>query len=449
MKEYQVEIKDLKFPQVLGIANLEGKTVFVPFVLPKEKVKVYLPERTKNLSLANLSQIERFSDFRTKPLCNHFGNCGGCSLQHLIYEEQLSLKENWLKEILSQALEELPSLEKITPSAFSYFYRNKMEFCFGQEESRLFLGLRKKNFGFQKPYRKEVVEIKECPIFSKLSTEIFRTVLEFLSPLGFRSFNPYTKKGSLRHLVLKEAKTTNQIMLILVTTSDCSFETEGLINLLIKKIPQIKSIWWTKTNRPCDVVDYQEKSLLYGEHFIEEKFEEFTFRIYPETFFQPNPIMAFIIYRKILENIETNTSVLSLYAGSGVLETFLSTKVSSIFGVDRDPQNIKTAQENFQLNKVKNCLFIQEKVEKVKNCLSQEKFDYAIIDPPRSGLTSKAIKSILKISPPQIIYLSCNPLSFARDLKNLKSAGYKIEKIVSFDFLPQTIYFESLGILKQ
>lgn len=394
-----------------------------------------------------INKIKELSKFRIKPLCKEFGLCSGCNLQDISYEKQLEIKKDWLFFCLEKEgfKKQEINFEAIFPSPSIYFYRNKMEFAFGMEGEKLILGMRESKLK-NKSHQKKVVPIGDCLIFSKKTKEIFSIILDNLAFWGLPAYDPYTKKGFFRHLVIREAKNTSQIMVCLVSSKEPHLNIDILIENL-KDIPEVKSIYWIKNEAVADVVKYENKYLLYGESFIEERLNNLRFRIYPENFFQPNTEATCLLYRKIFENLEEKTKILGLYCGSGAMEIYLAKKLEQVIGVDCEPSNIKTALENAEINGIKNSLFLCERVEKFLTNFKSKDFHYLIVDPPRSGISYKAIKKILKLDIANLIYVSCNPLSFAKDLKILKENNYKIKKIFAFDFTPHSLHLEVMAIL--
>ncbi|MCX7917698.1 MAG: 23S rRNA (uracil(1939)-C(5))-methyltransferase RlmD [bacterium] len=450
LHEITIEIFDFAFPNNWGIGKYNNLVIFVPGGIVGDKLKVKISKKLSNYSFGEIVEIEKPSEYRIQPECEHFGLCGGCSLQNLIYEKQLELKTQYFIQCLKKIGEfnEEIKIEEIIPSPEIFFYRNKMEFAFGLENQKIIIGLRERNLPYKK-YKKQTVPLKKCLIFSRKVDKIFPIVVDFFNSINSMPYDPFTKKGFLRHLVIKESKTTMEIMVIIVTKSQINVDFSKLIYTLIKEVNEIKSIYWVKNDQIADVVSYEEKKLLYGKPHIEETLNGLIFKIYPDIFFQPNTKAAEILYKKIFENINENSKILGLYCGSGPIEILVSKKAKEVIGVDWDFSNIKIANENCELNQIKNCKFLVEKVEKFLNYVKKSEYDYLVVDPPRSGLGTKTIKKIIKLDIPYIIYVSCNPSTLARDLKEFKNNYYTLKKIYIFDFFPHTSHLESLTILEK
>lgn len=447
-----LDIEDIAFPNNWGVGKYNNFVIFVPGGIIGDRVKVKLSKSLKNYSFGEIVEVEKPSEYRVEPRCEHFNFCGGCVFQNLLYEKQIELKKNYFIQTLKKIggfVEEL-NIDEIIPSPTIYFYRNKMEFAFGEENNKIVLGLRERSLPYKK-YKKNVVPLKKCFIFSRSVEKIFPVVLDFFNKLDLKPYDPFQKKGILRHLVIKESKNKNEIMVILVTKSiPNKVDFSGLVSLLLDKIREVKSIYWVENDQLSDVVSYEKKHLLYGNLYIEENIGNFNFRIYPETFFQTNTEVAEILYKKIKENINEKSKVLGLFSGTGGIEIFISDKVKEVIGVDWEEFNIITALENCKINQIENCKFYREKSEKfLNNVKDLEGFNYLIVDPPRGGLSKKCIKKILKVEFPLIIYVSCNPSTLARDLKDIKEGGYVLKKIFLFDMFPHTTHIESMTILEK
>lgn len=451
--EFTVEIVDVALPNNWGVGKSDNFIIFVPDGVYGDKVRVKISKKSKNFSFGEIIKIEEFSPFRKKPECPHFGSCGGCIFQNLTYEKQLEIKENYLIQSIKKIgwvnvdnVEIIP----IIPSPKKFYYRNKMEFAFGESEGKIVIGLRERSSPFKK-YSKDVTPLKECLIFSEKAKKIFSIFTEFANSHSLSAYNPFTHKGFLRHLVLREGKRTSQLMILLVTTDGEIPDLPYLGEEIVKEISDLKSFYWIINNQIADVVSFEKKNHLLGKSYIEENIGDMKFKIYPQTFFQPNTDGAEILYNKIVElgEFSGNEKVLGLYCGAGIIEIFISKYVREVAGIDSNPVNIFTAKENCMINGVENCIFYEGTVEKVLKKRDFSEIDIIITDPPRNGMSGKAIRSVIKIGAKKILYVSCNPSTFARDVKIFEENGYKLKKLCSFDFFPHTAHMEILGVIEK
>ncbi|OGC04858.1 hypothetical protein A2276_02720 [candidate division WOR-1 bacterium RIFOXYA12_FULL_43_27] len=434
-EEIAVEIQDIALPDNLGVAKYEGETLFIPNAVWGDKVSVRLGQKHRGVQYAEITKITEESSFRDTPPCPHFGICGGCVFQNLKYEKQLELKKKNLDHNLRTIGKTTLSFDlMVYGSPSKYHYRNKMEFAFGEEEGKIILGLRKRG-------THQTAAIGQCEIFSPLVSKIFPIILDFVA-------RHHLDMRFLRHLVVREGKRTGELMLILVTRNGKLPDPGHLIATLVDQIPQLKSFYWVKNDQLADVVAYEEVKHLYGEKFITDLIGPKRYYIYPQTFFQPNTLGAEILYGKVAEFAELTGKqrILGLYCGAGSIEVFLADHSKRAIGIDLSEFNIETAKENAKLNNLDNCIFHAGEVEKL---LRDGKFDadVVVVDPPRSGLSGKAIKLILGLNVPKLIYVSCNPATFARDLAVLQEGKYSIKDLAAIDMFPQTTHLESIALL--
>ena len=446
-----VSIIDLALPHDWGVGKTDGLVTFVPGAVVGDRVRVVVSKAKKRLRYGKIVRFEARSPFRVEPKCPHFGACGGCAFQNLVYTKQLELKESYLLRTLQKigrlSLDDVER-EPIAPSPNEYHYRSKMEYAFGGEEGDIFLGLRERASPIER-YRKKTVALRTCPIFSRTVEKIFPVLLDFAGQSGLTAYDPMARTGYLRNLVLREAKNTDEILTVLVTKGGKRLDLEDTVRKLEYQVPQVKSFWWVENERVSDLVDFAGKVHIAGAPFIEERLGELRFRIYPETFFQPNPRGAEVLYGRIATEVRAlgARSVLGLYCGSGSIELSVSSAAGEVVGIDSESTNIAAAKENAALNDIRNCRFIEGRVERVLREEMFAGFDLLVLDPPRAGISPKGLKHIIGLNIPNIVYVSCNPAAFARDLGLLGEKGYRLRKLGCYDFFPHTPHLESLGIL--
>ena len=374
--------------------------------------------------------------------CTHFSQCGGCKWQDIVYHEQLNRKEARLKELLSSFNLNVP-LKPINHYK-PWFYRNKMEYTFqDDEQGNLICGLHRKI------HKRKVFALNECLIFSPDVTHIVDVLRQFFGT-KYRSYNTFIHRGFLRHLIVRETKFTHQMMIGIVTTSSEQLDKEGLLEVLLalKLHSQIKSVYWIINDSKGDAVVFQKKELIYGDEFITERLDNLSFRIYIDSFFQTNSFGIVDLYHKIKEytSLQGKENVLDLYCGVGSIGLFLAPQCRFVWGVELQKEIVNNAFINAKLNNIDNIVFIAEDVRKFLIHDDIPAPEVVIINPPRCGLSKKVTQRILSAHPPVIFYSSCNPETFCSDLKCL-SSQYKIEFIEPFDFFPHTPHMESLARL--
>jgi len=446
-----VSITDIALPHDWGVGKIGGVVTFVPGAVVGDRVRVIVTKAKKRLRYGKIMATESPSPFRVDPKCPHFGFCGGCSFQNLAYGKQLELKEGYLLRTLQKigglSLDDVER-EPITPSPAEYHYRGKMEYAFGSEDDRIFLGLRERATPFDR-YRKKTVALGTCPIFSRAVEKVFPVLLDFCRRSGLDAYDPMARSGDVRNLVLREGKNTGEMLAVLVTKGGQEPDLKGTVRELNEQAPFVKSFWRVENERVSDLVDFAGKILVAGEPSIEERLGKLRFKIYPETFFQPNPRGAEVLYARITAEVRAlgARSVLGLYCGSGSIEISVSSSAKEVVGIDSEGPNIAAALENAALNEIWNCRFLEGPVEKVLREETFAGFDLLVVDPPRAGISPKGLKHIIGLNIPNIVYVSCNPAAFARDLGLFAEKGYRLRKLGCYDFFPHTPHLESLGIL--
>lgn len=448
----QVEISDFDLQEAVGLARTQEQIFEVPGAYPGDLVEISHLPSTRNKVRTRLVSIIRSGPSRRKAACPHFGRCGGCTFQDLIYSEQLRQKQKYLAEVFKNQFPESArylEIESILPSPDQYFYRNKMEFSFGQSGSRIFLGLREKTRSRRRHSRRLVVPLEICHLSSPLTARIFSAISKLASESGLPVFDSESKTGFFRHLVIREGKKTGQLMLLLVTTSQAALPVEEFRAGILEAIPNLTSFWWVENDRIADVVAYEKIHLIHGQEAIEEELLDLRFKIYPGSFFQTNPLAAELVYARLQEEARRlrTQSALGLYCGSGAIEICLSKAAFEVVGIDWETANIKTANENLAINNIKNVRFSESSVEEALPEIGRGSFDLLVVDPPRAGLSPRSLKQIVGLRIPGLIYVSCNPVTLARDLKVLVDSGYKITLLTPVDFFPHTAHLEIIAHL--
>ncbi len=369
-----------------------------------------------------------------KPQCVHWEQCNGCRIMPLSYEKQLALKAQILGQELGQfttgkAIEMVPSPNQI-------YYRNKIELsCLDG-----IIGYRTRD-DYSKAF-----QIKDCLLVSKEANDIILAALELLKQRGMTFHDPLKHEGFLRYLVYRESKTTGEKMLNFVSYNmDEEFQLQEVIRALREKI-DLQSINWLLQDSLSDH-SHGQVIRTWGEPTIKERILNCSFLIEPNTFFQVNPVLAEKVFEEALAGIKPEDRVLDLFRGVGTLSIPAARKAKVVYGIELDEDSARLARRNAELNEVKNTTFLAGDVRKrIKNLTHT--FEYALIDPPRSGLGARLVERVKGLAPREIAYVSCNPLSLAEDLE-LFQPEYKVKSIKGFDLFPNTPHVESLTLLER
>ena len=446
-----LEIVDIALPDGYGVGKKDGFVYFVSGAVPGDRVRVRVTKEGKKFSYGEIINIDSPSPDRRSAPCGYFGLCGGCALQHLSYEKQLEVKERHLLQTLSRIGDvdiTSISVKPILPSLDRYFSRNKIELAFGVDSKGVTAGLRER--ALPEGREGKVAPVGSCLAFSESVERILPPVLDFINRHRLSCYNPATGEGLIRRLILRESKSNGDVMAVLETARGVLPDMADLWRRLTGEAPEVKSLWRGINNRRVDAGFYEREEHLFGELYIEETLGSLVFRIYPQSFFQPNTKIAEALYGTVMEFAEpaSHDKVLGLYCGMGPMEMILSRKAGRVTGVDSNPENVVKARENAGINGIGNCTFIEGRVERIVDRLPRSP-SIVVIDPPRAGISSEGQNLIARLEPRKLIYVSCNPSTLARDIKAMKRYGYMPQKIASFDAFPQTGHLEAVALIER
>ncbi len=436
----EIIISDLAFggKSVGKIQTASGgqMVIFVSGAVPGDKILARITKMKKSYAEAVIEKIIEPSPERQPARCKHFGVCGGCSLQFLDYKNQLK----WKGKMVADALKNIGgfsgvAVEPIIGCESPWFYRNKMEYSFGENGK---LGLHPaRNF-------REVFDLEECFLQSELSVKIAGAVR-----LWAKENNLNT--GTLRNLIVREGKNTNETMVNLVTRGE-NFQLEKeFAQFISENFQQITSLYRTAVTVRRGFKTVTKEFHLSGKKCLTETLniagQRLLFEIAPQAFFQPNTHQAEILYGKILEFAEPKTSdtVLDLFCGTGTIGLFFAKICEKVLGYELNSSAIESAQSNAVSNKITNAEFICGDIGKTLTRLSPS---ILITDPPRAGIEPKPLQKIIALKAPKWIYVSCNPTTLARDLKIICENGYKIQRIQPVDMFPHTYHIETVCLLE-
>ena len=423
----------------------ENKKYFFKGGIKGQKVRVLTQRKRKEGIQSKFLELLENSTLETETPCPAFGVCGGCTYQTLEYKTESDIKKEMMKKLYENLYTEelyFHPLEKISA------YRNKMEYSFGDQYKGgpLTLGLHSKGRFY------EICDTTGCNIVEEDFEKVRKAVEEYFREGGFSYYRKQTHQGLLRHLVVRYAFHSKEILVNLVTSSQVKWNKEEFVEML-KALPvngKIHSIYHTTNDSLADAVIPEKLDLLYGEEFINEELLGLKFQITPFSFFQPNPSMAEKLYERALElagDLE-NKKVYDLYSGTGTISQVFAKKADKVYGIEIIEEAVESAKGTALRNGLENVEFIcgdvLEKIEDLEN-----KVDVLVLDPPRDGIHPKAIDPILDTKPETIVYISCNPKTQARDLRLILEKGYKLEKLEFFDQFPRTVHVESLVLLSK
>jgi len=447
-KIIETTIIDSIFPNK-SIANYEDKTLIFKGGIKGQKVKVLLGKKKKDYIEGKLLEVIERSPLEKNLSCAYDDECGGCTYQTLLYEDELELKKEQVLALFDKAGIKDFNFLGIERSPRVEGYRNKMEYTFGDAEKGgpLILGLHKKGRFY------EVVDSDACNIADGDFTKIRRKVMEYFRKLGTPYYNKRNHEGILRHLVIRKALSTGEILVNLVTTSQGPVDTDSFVRELLgldSLEGKITGILHTINDGLSDTVKADELYLLYGRDYITEEILGLKFKISPFSFFQTNTFGAEKLYsiaREFAGDINDKV-VFDLYSGTGTIAQIMAPVAKKVIGIEIVEEAVEMARENAKLNGLDNVEFIAGDVLKeVENI--KIKPDLIIIDPPRDGIHPKAINKIIDFNPDKFVYVSCNPVTLVRDLKVFEERGYRVEKVKLMDMFPRTPHVECVTLMSK
>lgn len=443
-QEYIVNIIDNGF-QGEGIAKIDGITVFIPKAIKGEKIKIKILKVTNSHAFGKIIEILESSQFRIAPDCATYSKCGGCSMRHISYEATVEMKKNAVEVTLGKALGRNIKVSEILKMKNPYNYRNKLQYPIGVDENG------KPVMGVFAERSHRIIETKECKIQDFLSQKIANSIYEFILKNNISVYNEEKLKGSLRHIVIRIGKKTNEVMITLVSNTESFGKEKELVEYITKKYPEVKTIVKNINNKNTNVILGKKTKILYGEGYIYDYLGEFKFKISPLSFYQVNPIQTEKLYNKAIEYAELsgNETIFDLYCGIGTIGIFASKNAKKLYGIETIPEAIEDAKNNAKLNNIENAEFFVGDVEKALPEFIKKrniKPDAVFVDPPRKGCDKTALETIMQIEPNKIIYVSCNPATLGRDLKILEEK-YELKKLAICDMFPFSKHVECVSLL--
>lgn len=440
---YTVAIRDLGVHGE-GIGSVDGFTVFVPRALPGETVTAEITLLKKSYALGKLLSIEQESPFRTVPECPVYENCGGCQLSHLTYEGQLDMKYRRVKDVIERIAGESGDLVKpVLPAAHPFAYRNKMAVPAGLVKGKAALGC----------YRQgshDIIPVSSCAIQKEENNRLLQFARRFIEKYGISVYDEKTRKGSLRH-VMGRVGDDGKVMVVLVTASKTLPEEKRWIEEIQKELPETVSLWHNIQPKPGNTILGTKIRHLWGRETLTASLCGLRFEVSPYSFFQVHKEQAEILYEKALAyaDLKGGETVIDAYCGTGTISLCLAKKAKQVIGIEIVKPAIKDAKKNAKKNHMENTEFYAADAGKFMPQLYRKGLvpDVIVMDPVRAGCSEEVLKAAAGMNPKRIVYVSCNPATFARDAKILKSEGYEIKEIQPVDMFPQTMHVETVALL--
>ena len=460
---YEGVVERIDFPNK-GIVKVGEDVCVVKNALPGQKVTFSISKLRKGKAEGRLLQVTEQSPLECGSPCSHFGLCGGCTYLSFPYEEQLKIKEGQVKRLLDRVLLDGQGAyhwEGIKASPAYFAYRNKMEFSFGDEtkDGPLTLGMHKRGSFY------DVLTVNDCRIVDEDYRKILTAVRDYFAERNVCFYHRLSHEGFLRHLLVRKAVKTGEILVALVTTTQRPWKAEtasglqelidGFCTLLqgLSLDGTLTGVLHMENDSIADVVQSDKTRILYGKDYFYEELLGLKFRITPFSFFQTNSLGAEVLYETARSYIGKlsggkESVVFDLYSGTGTIAQLMAPVAGKVIGVEIVEEAVEAAKENAALNGLTNCEFLAGDVLKVLDDIT-EKPDFIILDPPRDGIHPKALPKIINYGVERIVYISCKPTSLVRDLAVFLENGYRVEKATAVDQFPWTANVETVCLLSK
>ena len=444
-----------------SLGKVNDQVVFVHQTIPGDIVDVQVTKKRSNYYEGYPVHFHYYSDMRVEPFCEHFGVCGGCKWQPLPYAEQLFYKQ---REVYNNLLRigkvELPEINPILGSQNERFYRNKLEYTFSNKRwltsQEMEIGkdtLINSGVGFHIPGMfDKVVDINQCHLQPEPSNAIRLAIKEFALKNNLTFFDLKEQKGFLRTLMIRTS-TTGEVMVVVVFYYDDASARVALFNYLTTLFPDVTSWLYVINNKANDTITDQKVELFAGRDHIFEEMEGLRFKIGPKSFFQTNSVQALNLYRIAREfaGLTGKETVYDLYTGTGTIANFVAPSAKRVVGIEYVPEAIEDAVENSKINSISNTFFLAGDMKDLLNAELFEKHghpDVIITDPPRAGMHTDVVQTILNAAAERIVYVSCNSATQARDL-NLLDIRYRVKRVQPVDMFPHTHHVENVVLLER
>lgn len=441
-----------------GVGRVEGFTLFVQGALPGEKVRAKVLKTKKQYGYAKLLNLVEASSARIAAPCEIYDQCGGCQLQHMDYAAQLA----WKRQLVVDNLERIGKLQVSGGAAGGdaeaaqtdgivvrptlgmdepWRYRNKAQVPIGVTEGGL-VG------GFYARGSHRIIDMETCLIQHEDNDDVVRKVKGIGRELGISAYNEETSRGLLRHVVVKKAFRTGEMMLVLVTNGRDIPHLDAWLGSIREQLTDVVSICQNVNTQRTNVIFGDETRVLWGRDVIYDYIGDVQFAISARSFYQVNPAQTEVLYGKTVEyaGLTGNETVIDAYCGIGTISLFLAQHAAKVYGVEIVPEAIEDARANAKLNEMKNVVFeVGASEDVIPNWKEQGiTADVIVVDPPRKGCDPRLLETILAMKPERVVYVSCNPSTLARDLRVLEDGGYKTVEVTPVDMFPHTVHVEAV-----
>jgi len=435
-----------------GVGRFGSRVVFVPDTVTGDRALVRLIRVRPQYAHAQVDELLEASPHRIRSRCLVADKCGGCQWQHVRYAYQLQAKHN----LVTQALQRIggfdqPTVDPVLGGATDLGYRNKATYPLRSRTGEMPDGTGRSpmHAGYFRKGSHQIVNLNQCPIQDERLNPLLAEVKQDLGDRGWRVYDETRHRGSLRHLGLRIGRHTGEMLLTLVVKDWHLPGIEAQAQSWLQRYPGLVGVCLNRNSQRGNTIFGSETRCIAGQPFLQERFAGLTFHLRPDTFFQVNTDQAEVLLQVILDALELQgtESLVDAYCGIGTLTLPLAQKVRQAIGLEIQPQAVEQAHLNATLNQIENVSFEVGAVEQTLPSLGIEP-DIVLLDPPRKGCDPLVLETLRQLRPAQIVYVSCNPATLARDLKLLcQGDAYHLLRVQPVDFFPQTAHVEAIAFL--
>ncbi len=430
-----------------GVVKIDRYPIFIPNTLIDEKIEYKVIKVKKNFAIGKLIKVITESDARVEPPCIYYYKCGGCQLQHMSYQAQLNMKKEQVVNLFHRKAKFTNTVIKDTVGMEDpWRYRNKSQIPVGLSKDQQPI------MGFYRQRSHDIIDMESCLIQDQQHQQVMNDLKQLISELNISVYNEKTKKGLLRHLVVRTGHYTNQLMIILVANGEAFKQAESLVDALVRKYPNVTSIKQNINDAHSNVIMGPQSITLYGEEEIEDQLSEVTFNISDQSFYQINSHQTEKLYQQALDyaQLTGDEIVLDTYCGIGTIAIYMAENARHVYGVEVVPSAINDANQNATKNQLENTTFVCGKAEEVILKWKAEGIrpDVVMVDPPRKGCDETFLETILELNPKRIVYISCNPSTQQRDA-HILNHQYDLKEITPVDMFPQTTHIETVALFER
>ena len=428
-----------------GVARILGRAIFVPRTIVGETWRIVIVKVTASAVYGRALEPVKISPERRAPECENYLRCGGCSLWHMSYDEELRFKKQRVNDALRHIGRQTVQAETIIGSDEVTHYRNKGIYAVREQGGKACKG-------FFAPRSHELVPVESCLIQSEIADKAADAVVRFLNENGIRAYDEKTRRGLVRHVYVRRAVNTTDAVAVIVASGGFGARTQALVEHMRRACPELSGIVLNVNKSDGNTVLAGDFHTLWGREFIRDSLGGIVYELAPQAFYQINPPQAEKLYRKAVEYAAPEgKTVLDMYCGAGTISLFLARAAKQVIGAEIIPEAVENARENARRNGIENAGFICADASE-----AAEKFlrdgvrpEVVVVDPPRKGMDEAAVRALCGMEPDRVVYVSCNPATLARDITVFNSSGYELKCAEAVDMFPRTSHVETVCLLSK